>query len=85
MGDETHQTLTLRGLRERRRLLQAKIAREIEIRYTPKLTFLLDQGVKHSIEVARILQQVLPPEKTDEDDSSPEPAERIETRMKPSP
>ena len=64
MGDETHQKLTLRGLAKRRRLPAGENRREIEIRYTPKLTFVLDQGVKHSIEVARILQQVLPPEKT---------------------
>jgi ribosome-binding factor A len=62
MGDETRQNLTLRGLQSAAGFLQSKIAKGIEIRYTPKLTFLLDQGVKQSIEVARILQQVLPKE-----------------------
>jgi ribosome-binding factor A len=75
MGDETHQKLTLRGLQSAAGFLQAKIAREIEIRYTPKLSFLLDQGVKHSIAVAHILQQVLPPEKAAPDESSPATAE----------
>jgi ribosome-binding factor A len=60
MGDEGHQKLTLRGLQSAAGFLQAKIAERIEIRYTPKLTFLLDQGVKRSIAVAQILQQVLP-------------------------
>ena len=73
MGDETHQKLTLRGLQSAAGFLQAKIAERIEIRYTPKLSFLLDQGVKHSIAVAQILQEVLPPEKTD--DEPPEPAD----------
>ncbi len=67
MGDEARQKLTLRGLQSAAGFLQAKIAQGIEIRYTPKLSFLLDQGVKRSIEVARILREVLPPEKTDED------------------
>src|SRR3990170_7594608 len=58
MGDETHQKLSLRGLQNAAGFLQAKIAERIEIRYTPKLSFLLDQGVKRSIEVARILQEV---------------------------
>jgi ribosome-binding factor A len=62
MGDEARQNLTLRGLQSAAGFLQSKIAKGIEIRYTPKLTFLLDQGVKQSIEVARILQQVLPKE-----------------------
>ena len=73
MGDETRQTLTLRGLQSAAGFLQAKIAREIEIRYTPKLTFLLDQGVKHSIAVAKILREVLPPEKSDEETPGEEP------------
>ena len=67
MGDEARQKLTLRGLQSAAGFLQAKIAQGIEIRYTPKLTFLLDQGVKRSIAVAQILREVLPPEKTDEE------------------
>ena len=74
MGDETRQNLTLRGLQNAAGFLQAKIAKGIEIRYTPKLSFLLDQGVKRSIAVAQILQQVLPPEKADDDEPS-EPAD----------
>jgi ribosome-binding factor A len=62
MGDEARQKLTLRGLQSAAGYLQSKIAKGIEIRYTPKLNFLLDQGVKQSIEVARILKEVLPPE-----------------------
>jgi ribosome-binding factor A len=62
MGDETRQKLTLRGLQSAAGFLQAKVAERIDIRYTPKLTFLLDQGVKRSIAVAEILRSVLPPE-----------------------
>jgi ribosome-binding factor A len=62
MGDETHQNLTLRGLQSAAGFLQSKLARELELRYTPKITFLLDQGVKRSIEIARILREVLPQE-----------------------
>ncbi len=62
MGDEGHQKLTLRGLQSAAGFLQAKIAERIDIRYTPKLSFLLDQGIKRSIAVARILQEVLPKE-----------------------
>lgn len=60
MGDEACQKLTLRGLQSAAGFLQAKIAKGIDIRYTPKLSFVLDQGVKHSIAVAQILRQVLP-------------------------
>jgi ribosome-binding factor A len=75
MGDETRQNLTLRGLQSAAGFLQAKIAQKIEIRYTPKLSFLLDQGVKRSIAVAQILQQVLPPAKTAVDDEPSDAAD----------
>lgn len=62
MGDETRQRLSLRGLQSAAGFLQSKVAQRIETRYTPRIEFLLDQGVKKSIEVARLLRQVLPPE-----------------------
>jgi len=82
MGDETHQKLSLRGLQSAAGFLQAKIAERIEIRYTPKLSFLLDQGVKRSIAVAQILQQVLPSEKPAPDES-PEPADHDPSEPSP--
>jgi ribosome-binding factor A len=67
MGDETQQKLSLRGLQSAAGFLQAKIAEKIDIRYTPKLSFVLDQGVKQSIAVAQILREVLPSEPTGSD------------------
>lgn len=61
MGDETKQNLTLHGLKSAAGFLQSKVASRIDTRYTPRLEFLLDQGVKKSIEIARILREVLPP------------------------
>lgn len=72
MGDEARQNLSLRGLRHAAGFLQSKVARRIETRYTPKLEFLLDQGVKRSIEVARILHEVLPrPSTSETEEESP--------------
>jgi ribosome-binding factor A len=62
MGDETKQQLALRGLTNAAGFLQSKIAAGIDTRYTPRLSFVLDLGVKHSIEVSRILKEVLPPD-----------------------
>jgi ribosome-binding factor A len=74
MGDDTRQQLSLRGLQNAAGFLQAKIAEKIDIRYTPRLTFLLDQGVKRSIAIAQILQQVLPAEQPAETDAADEDA-----------
>lgn len=62
MGDEKRQQLTLRGLDSARGYLQQKVASRIDTRYTPRLQFLLDKGVKHSIEVHRLLKELLPNE-----------------------
>lgn len=70
MGDEAKQKLTLRGLQSAAGFLQAKITERIDIRYTPRLNFLLDQGVKRSIAVAQILREVLPKETAVEDEPS---------------
>ena len=67
LGDDTRQNLTLRGLQNAAGFLQSKIADRIDLRYTPRLTFVLDQGVKKSIAVAQILREVLPHEEPAED------------------
>lgn len=60
MGDEAKQQLSLRGLQNAAGFLQARCAARIDSRYTPRLQFILDQGVKRSIAVAQILHEVLP-------------------------
>ena len=52
--------LALRGLANAAGFLQSRIADRIETRYTPRLRFELDTGVKRSIELARVLGEVLP-------------------------
>jgi len=62
MGDEPKQSLSLRGLKNAAGFLQQKVGKRIDARYTPRLTFVLDKGVKHSIEVSRLLGELLPDE-----------------------
>ncbi len=69
-GSETKQRLSLQGLKGAAGYLQAKLASRIETRYTPRLEFVLDLGVKKSIEMAQILGRVLPAKKPDENDES---------------
>jgi ribosome-binding factor A len=62
MGDDARQQLSLKGLQSAAGFIQSKIAQRVDLRYTPRLTFILDQGVKHSIEISNLLKQVLPQE-----------------------
>jgi ribosome-binding factor A len=60
MGDETKQNLCLHGLQSSAGFLQTKIAQRIDTRYTPRLKFEIDMGVKKSLAIAQLLQEVLP-------------------------
>ena len=59
MGTEKDQQLTLRGLRHAAGFVQSKLAKRLQTRYTPIIQFVLDAGVKRSIELSRILNQEL--------------------------
>jgi ribosome-binding factor A len=73
MGSDAAQQLCLHGLNSAAGYLQSKVARRIETRYTPRLSFELDMGVKRSIEISRILQSVLP-KPVEAPAADPEPA-----------
>jgi len=75
MGDEKQQALSLSGLQNAAGFLQRKIADRIETRYTPRLTFVIDKGVKNSLEVLRILNNVLPKQAADKPDDDDEVAD----------
>jgi ribosome-binding factor A len=60
MGDDAQQRLCLHGLQSAAGFLQQKIGKRIDTRYTPRLRFELDMGVKKSIAIARMLDEVLP-------------------------
>ena len=75
MGDETKQRLSLAGLKSAAGYLQSKVANRIETRYTPRLEFVLDQGVKRSIQITEILGRVLPkqpPEQVEDEEVADE-------------
>lgn len=67
MGTESQQKTCLRGLQSSAGYLQSKIADRIDTRYTPRLKFELDQGVKQSIAIAKMLEEVLPEERPVDD------------------
>jgi ribosome-binding factor A len=67
MGDDAKQNLSLHGLRSSAGYLQSKIAERIDTRYTPRLQFELDMGVKQSLAISQMLSEVLPADDTDND------------------
>lgn len=68
MGDEKAQRLTMKGLEAARGWIQSRIADELQLRLTPVLTFVVDPGIKKSIEVSRLLREINPSEEIEEED-----------------
>lgn len=57
MGSEREAQLTLHGLRSAAGFVQKKLADRLTTRYVPAVSFVLDQGVKNALEVARLLRE----------------------------
>ena len=83
MGDEKQQTLTLHGLRSAAGYLQQQIGERIDTRYIPRLKFVLDQGVKHSLKISRILQDVLPSETDSAEEQETDPDSSTHDEISP--
>ena len=61
MGTPKEQQLTLRGLQHAAGFVQSKLAKRLQTRFTPVVQFVLDQGVKNSIEMSRLIKEALTP------------------------
>ena len=79
MGTPQEQKLCLHGLKHAAGFVQSKLASRLQTRFTPVLVFVVDEGVKKSIEVTRLINEALgktpPPAEADstgeETDSEP--------------
>jgi ribosome-binding factor A len=59
MGSESEQKVCLYGLRRATGYIQKKLGQRIRSRYIPAIQFLVDKGVKNSIEVTRLIKEAL--------------------------
>jgi ribosome-binding factor A len=57
MGSEREQQLTMHGLKSAAGYVQTKVAERLTTRYVPHIAFILDEGVKKSIEIARLIRE----------------------------
>lgn len=59
MGSPKEQDLCMHGLKHAAGFVQAKLASRLKTRFTPVLHFVKDEGVKKSIEIARLISEAL--------------------------
>ena len=79
MGSPKEQELCMHGLRHAAGFVQSKLASRLKTRFTPVITFVLDQGVKKSIEMTRLINEALaqaaPPSGSGQEGQPTEPEE----------
>jgi ribosome-binding factor A len=61
MGTPQEQKLCMHGLRHAAGFVQSKLASRLQTRFTPVVQFVLDEGVKKSIEITRLIKEALAP------------------------
>jgi ribosome-binding factor A len=59
MGAPSEQALCMHGLKHSAGYIQSKLADRLQTRFTPTIRFELDEGVKKSIEVSRLISEAL--------------------------
>jgi ribosome-binding factor A len=59
MGTEAEQRLAMHGLRSAAGFLQSRVAARLQTRFTPVLAFKLDDSVKKSVEMSRLIDEAL--------------------------
>jgi ribosome-binding factor A len=59
MGTPQEQKLCMHGLQHAAGLIQSKVANRLQTRFTPVINFVVDLGVKNSIEITRLINEAL--------------------------
>ncbi len=83
MGTPSEQKKAMAALRHAKGFVQSKVAARLQIRHTPIIAFKLDEGVKKSVEISRLIDEALEsdrkdrpasdtPVDSDEDDAIPD-------------
>ena len=58
LGDEEAQKNTLAGLRSAEGYIRRELARSVNLRNTPEITFILDQSIEYGVRMSRMIDDV---------------------------
>ena len=59
LGDEEARKATLEGLRSAEGFIKRQLARTINLRNTPELTFVLDQSIEYGVNMSKKIDEVM--------------------------
>jgi len=58
LGDEESRKATLAGLRSAAPFIRGQLARTINLRNTPELTFIMDQSIEYGVNMSKLIDEV---------------------------
>lgn len=61
-----------KGLKSATPFIRSRLAERLNLRITPEITFVKDEGVKHGAEIAAILKQIQPTSDANDEDAEEE-------------
>lgn len=59
LGDEEAAMATIQGLKSGAGYIRRELARRVDLRNTPELTFILDQSIEHGVHMTRLIDEVM--------------------------
>ena len=68
LGEEKAKADTLSGLRSAEGYIRRMLARNLNLRNTPELTFVLDQSIEYGVHMSKLIDEVVEKEKGGEDE-----------------
>ncbi len=75
LGDEEAQSATLEGLRSAEGFIRNRIAKVINLRNTPEISFVMDQSIEYGVNMSRKIDEVI--SRDDENAKNREDADEI--------
>ena len=70
LADEERANETIRGLKSAEGFIRTQLAKKINLRNTPDVTFVLDQSIEYGVRMSRLIDDVTKdlPEETEDDE-----------------
>ena len=68
LGDEKAKADTLSGLRSAEGYIRRLLAKNLNLRNTPELTFVLDESIEYGVNMSKLIDTVREKEKNDDDE-----------------
>ena len=78
LGDEKAQADTLKGLRSADGFIRGQLARTINLRNTPQITFIMDQSIAYGVNMSRLIDEVVEKDETAEKKETEKEVETLE-------